>query len=238
MAGSLSPLWRLDRRPLAYREGASLQRELVRRRQRGEIPDLLLLTEHPPVFTLGRMARSEHLLESAEGLRAAGAEVCPTERGGDVTFHGPGQLVLYPIFDLAGWRKDLHAYLRALEGVVIAAAASLGVRAGRRPELTGVWCGERKLASIGVRVSRWVASHGVALNVNTDLRWFSRIVPCGIAGCEVTSLVRELGRDVPLDGVADRVAEAFARRFGRRLTLAPPDLVGEEAWPPRSRDAA
>lgn len=222
IAGDASPLWRLDRRPLAYDDGVLLQRELVRRRQRREIPDVLVLTEHPPVFTLGRRARSEHLLESEGRLRAAGAEVRPTERGGDVTFHGPGQLVVYPIFDLAAWRKDLHAYLRALEGVVIEAAADLGVRAGRRPGLTGAWCGERKLAAIGVRVSQWVASHGAALNVNTDLRWFSRIVPCGIAECEVTSLAREAGREVPLDRAADRVAAAFARRFGRRLTLAPP----------------
>ncbi len=225
MAGSASPVWRLDRRPLDYRDGVALQRQLVRRRQRREIPDLLLLTEHPPVFTLGRMARREHLLESEDRLRAAGAEVCLTERGGDVTFHGPGQLVIYPVFDLSGWRKDLHAYLRALEGVVIEAAADLGVRARPRARWTGVWCGERKLASIGVRVSRWVASHGVAVNVSTDLRWFSRIVPCGIEGCRVTSLEREAGRAFPLGRVADRVADAFARRFDRRLAPAPPGFL-------------
>lgn len=232
MAGSTraaAPFWRLDRRPLGYREALGLQRDLVRRRQRGEVPDLLLLTEHPPVFTLGTTSHREHLLVSEGQLRAAGAEVCPTERGGDVTFHGPGQLVVYPVLDLAAWKKDLHAYLRALESVVIAAAGEVGVPAIRRAGLTGVWCGapgrERKLASIGVRVSRWVASHGAAVNVTTDLSWFSRIVPCGIQGCRVTSIAAETGRPLPLAKVADRMAAAFVREFGRREAPPPPGFV-------------
>ena len=185
---------------------------------------MLLLTEHPPVFTLGRVARAEHLLTSIEQLREEGAEVVTTDRGGDVTFHGPGQLVVYPVFDLAGWKKDVHAYLRALEAVAIRTAASFGVPAARHQGFTGAWCGgaeRRKLASIGVRVSRWVATHGLALNVSTDLRWFRRIVPCGIAECRVTSLEAETGRRLTLDRVADRLAEVFSDVFERQLTRAP-----------------
>ena len=228
--------WRLDRRPLGYRAAWALQRELVSRRQRDEIPDLLLLTEHPPVFTLGRTARREHLLGDPARL---GAEVVETDRGGDVTFHGPGQLVAYPILDLAGWRKDVHAYLRALEAVGIGAAARCGVEACRREGFTGAWCGARKLASIGVRVTRWVASHGVAINVTTDLEWFERIVPCGIRGSAPTSLEAETGRPLTMDTVADRVADAFAAVFGRRLTKAPPAFTAtldrRAAWQPVDR---
>ncbi len=228
-ADSGAPVWRLDHRPLEYADALRLQRELVRRRRRGDVPDVLLLTEHPPVFTLGTTSSPEHLLEPEARLRADGAEVCATDRGGDVTFHGPGQLVVYPIVDLAAWKRDLHAYLRALEAVVIAAAAGCGVRAQRRAGLTGVWCGapgdERKLASIGVRVSRWVASHGAAVNVTTDLDWFSRIVPCGIRDCRVTSIEVETGARRSLDEMADRVAAAFRREFGRRETPAPSGLV-------------
>ena len=166
------PLWRLDLRPLAYRTAWDFQRDLVERRQRGEIPDVLLLTEHPPVFTLGKSAHRENLLEPPEALAGRGAEVVETDRGGDVTFHGPGQLVAYPIVHLGGWQKDVHAYLRALEAAAIDTAAGFGTAATRRDGLTGVWCGAggtpRKLASIGVRVSRWVASHGMAFNVTTD----------------------------------------------------------------------
>ena len=225
------PLWRLDRRPLGYREAWALQRELQRRRQADRIPDVLLLTEHPPVFTLGRAARREHLLADPARLAREGAEVVETDRGGDVTFHGPGQLVAYPIVALSAWRKDVHAYLRLLEAAVIRAAAAFGVPAERRPGLTGVWRARlpdgppRKLASIGVRVSRWVTSHGAALNANTDLRWFDRIVPCGIRGAEATSLAAELGRPVSPDAVADAFAAAFADELGRGLSPAPIELA-------------
>ena len=257
MDRSPEPVWRLDLRPLEYRAAWAVQRELVERRRRGEIPDVLLLTEHPPVFTLGRLARPEHLLAPPSQLLRGGAEVIETDRGGDVTFHGPGQLVAYPIFDLAGWRKDVRAYLRALETVVIETAARFGVPAGRCAGLTGVWCGDgethgetrredgrdqtlggeaaavpaaassgrRKLASIGVRVSRWIASHGVALNVATDLAWFSHIVPCGIRGCRGTNLEAEAGRPLSLGGVADQVARAFGGVFARRVVAAPPELA-------------
>lgn len=226
--GARPPLWRLDQRPLGYRRAWDFQRELVERRQRGEIPDVLLLTEHPPVFTLGKSAHRENLLEPPAVLARKGAEVVETDRGGDVTFHGPGQLVAYPIVHLAGWKKDVHAYLRALEATAIETAARFGTAASRREGLTGVWCGAagapRKLASIGVRVSRWVASHGLAFNVSTDLGWFSHIVACGIRDAEATSLEAETGRPMTLDPVADRLASSFANVLGRRLAPAPEAL--------------
>lgn len=221
-------LWRLDLRPLGYRRAWHFQRKLVERRQRDEIPDVLLLTEHPPVFTLGRSAHREHLLETPAMLTRRGAEVVETDRGGDVTFHGPGQLVAYPIVQLAGWKRDVHAYLRALEAAAIETAEWFGARASRREGLTGVWCGAggapRKLASIGVRVSRWVASHGLAFNVSTDLGWFSHIVACGIHGAETTSLEAETGRRLSLDAVADRLASSFEQVLGRRIARAPDSL--------------
>lgn len=223
------PLWRLDLRPLGYRAAWDFQRALVERRQRDEIPDVLLLTEHPPVFTLGKSAHRENLLEPPERLAGRGAEVVETDRGGDVTFHGPGQLVAYPIVHLGGWKKDVHAYLRALEAAAIQTAARFGATATRREGLTGVWCcaggAPRKLASIGVRVSRWVASHGLALNVTTDLGWFSHIVACGIRDSAATSLEAETGRPVSLDTVADRLARSFAEILGRRLVPAPEELA-------------
>ena len=230
------PLWRLDRRPLDYRTAWALQRDLLRRRQAGEIPDVVLLTEHPPVYTLGRTARREHLLFDAS-RRAGGmgaAEVVETDRGGDVTFHGPGQLVAYPIVALASWKKDVRAWLRLLEAAVIRAAADFGVPAGRRPGVTGVFClpgagaadpagatPPRKLAAIGVRVSRWVTSHGVAVNANTDLRWFDRIVPCGLREVRTTSLAAELGRPVVMERLAEALAAAVAAELGRELRPAP-----------------
>ena len=223
------PLWRLDVRPLGYRRAWEFQRELVERRQRDEIPDVLLLTEHPPVFTLGKSAHREHLLEPPAQLAGRGAEVIETDRGGDVTFHGPGQLVAYPIVHLGGWKKDVHAYLRALEAAAIETAAWFGTQATRREGLTGVWCcaggAPRKLVSIGVRVSRWVASHGLAFNVTTDLGWFSHIVPCGIRDSATTSLEAETGRSMSLDVVADRLAASFAGVLRRRIAPAPDALA-------------
>ena len=230
MNAAAPPLWRLDARPLGYRRAWAWQRALVERRQCGDIPDVLLLTEHPPVFTLGKSASREHLLASEAALARRGAEVVATDRGGDVTFHGPGQLVAYPIVHLAGWRKDVHAYLRALERAAIETAAWFGARAARRDGLTGVWCGAegppRKLASIGVRLSRWVASHGLAVNVSTDLGWFDHIVACGIHGAQATSLEAETGRSITVGRVADRLARAFAETLDRRLTPAPESVAG------------
>lgn len=171
-----------------YGEALEWQRALARQRIAGDLQhDVLLLLEHPPVVTLGRSSRPAHL------LRPDGVEVFEVERGGDVTFHGPGQLVGYPILDLTGHRPDLHWYLRTLEQALIAALGELGIAAERNPEYTGVWTGHRKIASIGVHVRQWVTWHGFALNVTTDLSQFERIVPCGIAGVEMTSVDRERG---------------------------------------------
>ena len=171
-----------------YGEALEWQRALARQRIAGDLQhDVLLLLEHPPVVTLGRNARSAHV------LRPDGVELFEIERGGDVTFHGPGQLVGYPILDLTRHKPDLHWYLRTLEQALIAALGELGIAADRNPGYTGVWTRHRKIASIGVHVRQWVTWHGFALNVTTDLSQFERIVPCGIAGVEMTSVERERG---------------------------------------------
>jgi lipoyl(octanoyl) transferase len=197
-----------------YAQALRLQDELVASRRAGETPDTLLLLEHPHVITLGSSAEGAHVLVEQEERDRLGIEVFQVGRGGGVTYHGPGQLVAYPILDLKPDRKDLHAYLRDLEEVLIRVAGAYGVRAERRSGLTGVWTETGKLAAAGVRVSsQWITSHGVALNVSSDLRFFDRIVPCGITGEGVTSLARELGRPVDLDAVALTFAERFAEVF-------------------------
>jgi lipoyl(octanoyl) transferase len=200
---------------LAYDRGLELQAQLVAQRQQGEIPDTLLLLEHDPVFTLGRNARAEHVLRSAEALRQRGFGVFETGRGGDVTYHGPGQVVGYPILDLSPDRQDVHRYVRDLEEAMIRACADFGVAAGRVAGLTGTWVGGEKIGAIGVRIARWVTSHGFALNVGTDLSPFDLIVPCGIRGHGVTSLERLLGRPVPTGAVMDRLADHLAEVLGR-----------------------
>ena len=214
----------LGRRP--YAEALELQRELRRRRADGAIDhDILLLTEHPPVVTLGRGTRATSLPYPTALLVRRGAEVFEVERGGDVTFHGPGQLVGYPIVDLGDHRRDLHWYLRRLEDVLISAIERLGVPAGRTPGLTGVWTAGRKIASIGIHVKQWVTLHGFALNVTTDLSWFDLIVPCGIEQVVMTSLAEELLRD---DREAleretrQAVIDLFSDRFGYELLVAAP----------------
>jgi lipoyl(octanoyl) transferase len=179
----------------AYADVLELQRTLCRRRIAGEIAeDILLLVEHGPVVTLGRGTRPESLPLSPAQLKDRGVEVFEVERGGDVTFHGPGQLVGYPIIDLRQHREDLHWYLRRLEAGLITALGQLGVEAGVNPGLTGVWTRGRKIASIGIHVKQWVTFHGFALNVNTDLSYFDLIVPCGIKDVTMTSVAVELGR--------------------------------------------
>ena len=193
-----------------YARGLELQERLVADRQAGRIPDQLLLLEHDPVFTLGRNARSENVLFPAEALRERGFEVFETGRGGDVTYHGPGQLVGYPILDLSPDRRDVHRYVRDLEEVMIRTCADYGLEASRLEGLTGTWLGDEKIGAIGVRIARWVTSHGFAFNVGTDLSAFDLIVPCGIRERGVTSLERRLGHPVPLDEVMDRLAAHFA----------------------------
>jgi lipoyl(octanoyl) transferase len=206
---------RLGRVP--YGEGLALQERLVAERQAGRVPDTLLLLEHDPVFTLGRNARSEHVLFPEAELRARGFEVYETGRGGDVTYHGPGQVVGYPILSLAPDRCDVHRYVRDIEEVLIRTCADYGVAAGRVAGMTGAWVGAAKIAAIGVRIARWVTSHGFAFNAGGDLSPFGLIVPCGIRGRGVTSLERLLGRPVPADEVMDRLGGHLAAVFGRAL---------------------
>lgn len=197
-----------------YEEGLRLQHERVVARKAGVIPDTLLLLEHPPVYTLGRNANRENILFSPERLRHLGAEVFETDRGGDVTFHGPGQLVGYPILDLTRHKRDLAWYMHSLEEVFIRVAGEFGIEAGRLAGARGVWIGNHKLVAMGVHVSRWVTSHGFAFNVNTDLRYFDWIVPCGLHGKGVTSLHKLLGRTVSMDVVITHVAHHFGAVFG------------------------
>jgi len=190
--------------------------EAVATRVRAGGAERLLLVEHDPVYTIGRRGTTDHLLVGPDVLRAAGASVYRVDRGGDITYHGPGQLVGYPIVDLKPDRCDVHRYVRDLEDVLIRTAASYGVDAGRVDGLTGVWVGRDKLAAIGVRISRWITSHGFALNVTTDLAYFDLIVPCGIADRGVTSLARLLGRPVDQREVEDRIATHFCAVFDRK----------------------
>ena len=197
-----------------YAIALELQRDLARRRIAGEIDDdILLLLEHPPVVTLGRTAKEAHIVSSPERLRARGVEVHEVERGGDVTFHGPGQLVGYPIFDLKRHRQDLHWYLRQVEEALIVALRELGIGAERHTGYTGVWTQGRKIASIGVHARDWVTWHGFALNVTTDLSYFDLIVPCGIPQVQMTSVARETGGDITMDRMGDVVTRAFAHVF-------------------------
>ena len=204
---------------VGYDEATALQQELVARRQAGRIADRLLLLEHPPVITLGVAARGDrrNILAPPAELRRRGVEVRAARRGGDVTYHGPGQLVGYPVLRLAPDRRDVHRYVRDLEEVLIRTAARYGVTASREPGLTGVWVGRDKLAAIGVRFSRWVTSHGFALNVATDLAPFRLIRPCGIDGRGVTSLAALTGRTPSVAEVAAVAADRFAEVFEARV---------------------
>jgi lipoate-protein ligase B len=205
-----------------FDETLALQRELVRRRQAHEIPDALVFVEHPPTYTIGRAGNRANLLIDESDLERMGAEFLETDRGGDITFHGPGQVVGYPIFDLSAWRRDVHAYLRSLEQVLLDALLAFGVDAHRRAFFTGVWHPRGKLAAIGVRVSRWVASHGFALNVSTDLRYFNHIVPCGIVGARVSSMEDVLQQSVAASPVKSVITDAFASVFDREMLEAMP----------------
>jgi lipoyl(octanoyl) transferase len=206
---------------VSYAEGLALQRALVEDRKAGRTPDVLALLEHPHVITLGVKSHSarSHIVASPEVLAARGVEVHETGRGGDVTYHGPGQLVGYPIIDLKPDRCDVHAYVRDLEQLMIRVGADFGVSARRVPGLSGAWVdtprGPEKIGAIGVRISRWVTSHGFAFNVNTDLDFFRLIVPCGIVEHGVTSLQAVLGRSIPLAEVEDAFVSRFCEVFGR-----------------------
>ena len=200
---------------IPYAEALALQQQLVEERRFGRIGDVLLLVEHPHVLTLGVRGDGgrSHILATEEALSSRGVEVYEAGRGGDITYHGPGQLVGYPILDLKPDRCDVHRYVRDLEEVLIRVAFDYGITAERVPGLTGVWVGGEKLAAIGVRIARWVTSHGFALNVSTDLGYFNLIVPCGIADRGVTSLSRLLGRTVERADVEDRLIQRFTEVF-------------------------
>ena len=203
---------------IGYQEALELQRELVEERRANRLPDLLLLLQHPPVITLG--VRSEiaraNVVATSERLAELGIEVHETGRGGDVTYHGPGQIVGYPILDLRPDRCDVHKYVRDLEEVMIRTCADYGLSAGRIAGLTGTWVGAEKIGAIGIRISRWITSHGFAFNVRPDLDHFKLIVPCGISDRGVTSLERLTGRTIALDAVEDALIRRFSEVFERR----------------------
>jgi lipoyl(octanoyl) transferase len=194
-----------------YAAALELQQQLATGRKQGTVSDHLLLLEHPHVITLGRNGHMENLLAGDDVLERAGIGFYPTDRGGDVTYHGPGQLVGYPILDLRDWQRDVGAYVRGLEQALIDTLADYDIEGGRIPKLTGVWVGERKIAAIGVHLSRWVTSHGFALNVSTDLTYFQYIVPCGLSR-PVTSMAA-LGVRATMDEVGEHFARHFARVF-------------------------
>lgn len=193
---------------IPYAEAWMLQQELVAERKAGHVSDTLLLLEHPHVITLGRSAQRENILNVPPGV-----ELQETNRGGDVTYHGPGQLVGYPIFDLHGLRKDIAWYMRTLEGCLIEALAAFGITAERLPGLTGVWVAHDKIAAMGVHLSRWVTCHGFALNVTTDLSYFDAIVPCGIRDHGVTSMQKVLGHAVEMNAVKQAVIRSVQKGF-------------------------
>ena len=207
---------------IGYAEATALQEGIARRVKEGAVDaEELLLLEHPPIITLGRNAREADVLAGEEALRALGVGVERTDRGGQVTYHGPGQLVGYSILSLSPDRRDVARYLRDLEEVLIRALGRIGIAAGRRPGLTGVWVGEEKIAAIGVHLSRWVTTHGFALNVTTDLSHFDLIVPCGQRARELTSIRRIVGRSIRIEEVAAAVVPEFGAVFERRMVPAP-----------------
>ena len=211
---------------VAYQPTWELQDELAEQRRGRRIGDRLLLLEHFPVYTLGRGGDASNLLASRERLREIGAELVRIDRGGDITFHGPGQIVAYPILELKD-PLDLRRYVRTLEAAIIDTAAAFGVTGERLDRYPGIWVGgERKLGAIGVRVKRGVTTHGLALNVNTELRWFDEMIPCGIHDKGVTSLARELGHSVPMEEVEDELARQLARHLGLRLADGVVGVVG------------
>jgi lipoyl(octanoyl) transferase len=225
LEGLVKPLaktcWVVDLGRLPYGPACELQREVVAARKAGTIPDVLLLCEHPHVITLGRNGRRENLRASKHLLAQMNVEFHATDRGGDITYHGPGQIVGYPILDLAQHRRDVRWYVSQLEEAMMRATGDFGVAAKRVEGQHGVWVetpgGEEKLAALGVHLSRWVTSHGFAYNVSTDLRFFDLIVPCGIADKRATSLERVLGRSVRSEDVKPRLIEHFGKVFERDL---------------------
>lgn len=204
-----------------YADAWELQRKLFDLRHFGMIGDVLVFTEHEHVYTFGKGADENHLLASEDELVKGGTEVFRIDRGGDVTYHGPGQIVGYPILDLSRYKTDLHWYLRSLEEMIILALEEFDIEAGREDGMTGVWVRGEKIAAIGVKVSRWVTMHGFALNVNTDLERYGRIIPCGIFHKGVTSMGKILDREIRLNDVHECLARSFTAVFGRPVVSVP-----------------
>ena len=200
--------------PTCYKPVWDLQRDIFEGRVRGLGEDVLLLTEHFHVYTLGRGSDPDHLLAGGAELKQTGAEVYDVDRGGDITYHGPGQIVGYPILNLNDYYADIHRYLRDIEEVIIRTLSGFGIKSYREGGYTGVWAGGGKVAAVGVKVNRWITMHGFALNVNTDLSYFDRIIPCGIFHKGVTSMERIKGNMIPLEDVFNKVAENFGKVFG------------------------
>jgi len=243
VTGQVKSLWTTWLGRVDYASALDLQMRVCAAKKEGMDPDVLLLLEHPPVITLGRNGKWHNLLASEEVLRARGVARFEIDRGGDITFHGPGQLVGYPIMRLEPGERDVHLYMRNLEECLVRMLAAYGIAAYRDPKYTGVWTADGKIAAMGVHLSRWITRHGFALNVNTDLSYYELIVPCGIAGKTVTSMGRALRRPVDLEQVAERVAAEFAALFGRRLEWhAREELMSELARirqdPPGEQDRA
>jgi lipoyl(octanoyl) transferase len=203
-----------DLQSIDYKEAWDLQKTIFELRYKKEIPDVLLLLEHPHTYTLGRVADKAHLIGSQQYLDDNNISVYDIDRGGDITYHGPGQIVGYPIIDLNLWQRDTHKYLRGLEEIIITTCAEYGIIAGRDPEHTGVWVGNKKIAAIGIKVSRWITMHGFAFNINSDLSFFNGIIPCGIFDKDVTSLNKELNHEVDLLEVKNKLVNKFKTFFG------------------------
>lgn len=220
----MRPLEIIDLGRMRYTAALAVQQRLIEQRKRGEAVDTLLYVEHPHVVTIGRNGKQQHLLASEEILARTGIEFYETDRGGDVTYHGPGQLVGYPILDLKAWKRDVHAYFSGVEQALIDALASFGVHAERIAErgYEGVWVAGAKIAAIGIHISRWISSHGFALNVDTDLSYFKYIVPCGLSK-PVCSL-RSLGCDASRQEVMEAVTASFVNVFGYQVVTATPVL--------------
>ena len=196
-----------------YKEAWDIQKEIFSKRVSGEVEDVLLLLEHPNTYTLGKTAHKENLIGSEHYLMENQISVYDIDSGGDITYHGPGQIVGYPIIDLNNWFKDTHKYLRALEEVIIKTCGEFGLNSERNPKHTGVWIGDRKIAAIGIKVSRWITMHGFAFNVNTDLNLFNGIIPCGIQDKSVTSLSKELNKEISIQELKEKLLNNFSDVF-------------------------
>lgn len=222
-------LWFCDCGIIPYADAWELQKRLFTERKCEQIPDIFLLLEHPHTYTLGKVASKNNLLASDEYLKSAGIDVFEIDRGGDITYHGPGQIVGYPIIDLALWEKDSHKYLRALEEVIISTISFFGIKGERNPAYTGVWVEDRKIAAIGIKISSWITMHGFALNVNTELNMFNGIIPCGITDKSVTSIQKETGKKTELLSVKAELKKNFYELFGYTEVeeISPEHLIEE-----------